>query len=387
MLSYHYEAASPAQQRELAGKRVRLTQLLNANGLDGLIINTQKNFAWATAGANNWVNTSEERGVAALVFRADGTSYLVANNLEFPRLKDEEKLADLDFELISAPWWEANQRDSLLLDIAGGQSKKIGCDVALPGTQEIDQLITQARWSLLPDERDRYRQVCQAAGEALESTCTELVPGLGEWEVAGYLAEACYQRGLVPFVTLVAADERVYNYRHPIPTEKQIERYVMVVLCAKAGGLIANCTRLVHFGPVTPDLLQKQRELLTVDATFNLLTRPGVAISEIFAKAQQAYAYAGYPDEWQLHHQGGATGYTARDYLGGPNSIETVQEWQAFAWNPSITGTKSEDTVLVASEPGHELEILTRPAGSNWPTSRVTIEGLGSLERPDILEK
>ncbi|HEX2914170.1 MAG TPA: hypothetical protein VH186_25440, partial [Chloroflexia bacterium] len=131
----------------------------------------------------------------------------------------------------------------------------------------------------------------------------------------------------------------------------------------------------------------KYRELLTVDATFNLNTKPGAVAGEIFKKAQAAYAYAGYPDEWQLHHQGGATGYAGRDYRAGPNSTEVVQEWQAFAWNPSITGTKSEDTVLVSSEPGHEIEVMTIPDGSQWPTATVSIEGLGSMVRPEILEK
>ncbi len=386
MLTYKYEAGSAAQQREIAGKRARIDRLLKDNKLDALIINTQKNFAWATAGANNWVSIADERGVANLIFRADGSSYAVMDNLELPRLKDEEKLADLGFELVPAPWWEAGQRGKLLVEMAG-RTGRIGSDTPLEGAQEVGDLVGRARWSLLPEECERYRQVCQAAGEALETTCLEIIPGMSEWSVAGYLAQACYERGLVPFVTLVAADERVYNYRHPIPTTKQIERYVMVVLCAKAGGLIANCTRLVHFGPCSPELIQKYRELLTVDATFNLNSKPGAVAGEIFAKAQQAYAYAGYPDEWQLHHQGGATGYAGRDYRAGPQSTQVVEEWQTFAWNPSIAGTKSEDTVLVSSTPGHELEVLTRPAGSNWPMATVTVEGSGSIERPEILEK
>jgi antitoxin VapB len=387
MIAYHYEAGNAAQRSEMIGKRARIAELLHRNGLDGLVINTQKNFAWATAGANNWVSIADERGIAALVFRADGSSYAVADNIEVPRIKEEEKLEELGFEIISAPWWESEHRNKLLTEIAGGTGKKIGSDVPAENCQEISNLVAEARWSLLPEERERYRQVCQAAAEALESTCYDIIPGQSEWSVAGYLAQACYERNLVPFVTLVAADERVYKYRHPIPTDKAVERYVMVVLCAKAGGLIANCTRMVHFGPLPAEIVQKQAELLTVDATFNLNTKPGAAAGEIFNKARQAYAYAGYPDEWQLHHQGGATGYAGRDYRAGPHSPEIVQEWQAFAWNPSITGTKSEDTILVSSEPGHELEVLTRLAGSSWPTSSVTIEGLGAIERPDILEK
>lgn len=385
MISYNYEAGSAAQQQELAGKISRINELMTANKLDGLVINTQHNFAWATAGANNWVSIAGDGGIASLVFRADGARFAIMDNLEAPRLEAEEKLGQLGFEIISSPWWESGQRGKLLLEMAGGAKKRIGADTTMEGTIELGYPIAQARWSLLPQECERYRQVGQAAGEALESTCQDMVPGVTEWEVAANLAKASLVRGLVPFVMLVASDERIFQHRHPIPTAKRVESYVMVVLCAKAGGLIANCTRLVSFGPVGAEIIQKHRHVQTIDAIFNLNTKPGIKAGDIFAKAQQAYEQAGYPDEWQLHHQGGATGYAGRDYRAGPDSLEVVQNWQAFAWNPSITGTKSEDTVLVSSEQG--VEVLTRPQNSTWPMATVTIEGLGTMERPDILEK
>jgi hypothetical protein len=54
-------------------------------------------------------------------------------------------------------------------------------------------------------------------------------------------------------------------------------------------------------------------------------------------------------------------------------------ENQPFAWNPSITGTKSEDTILATST---GPEIIT-PA-RDWPM--VSVEGDdGAWQRPDIL--
>jgi Xaa-Pro aminopeptidase len=387
MLTYNLEAGSAVQQSELAGKISRIEKILSDNNLDALIINSQRNFAWATAGANNWVAIADDRGASQAIFRADGSRYIVTENIEAPRMGDEEKLKSLGFEITTINWWESGDRNGFLLDVAGGVNKTIGCDTTLGGTTDISAELNTARWSLLPEERDRYRLLGQAAGDALEEVCMGIVPGDTEWTIGGYLAKACYARGILPIVTLVAADERIFQHRHPIPTHKAVERYAMVVLCARAGGLIASCTRLVHFGPVPPEIMIKQRELQTIDAVFNIHTKPGATAGDIFQKAVEAYAYAGYPDEWQLHHQGGATGYGARDYRAGPGSPEVVQEWQAFAWNPSITGTKSEDTILVSSEPGHELEVLTAPAGSSWPTATVTIEGIGAMQRPEILEK
>jgi hypothetical protein len=57
----------------------------------------------------------------------------------------------------------------------------------------------------------------------------------------------------------------------------------------------------------------------------------------------------GYPEEYQLHHQGGAIGYTGRDYKINFQTKEVVQENQGFVWNPSITGSKSEDTMLATA--------------------------------------
>jgi antitoxin VapB len=94
----------------------------------------------------------------------------------------------------------------------------------------------------------------------------------------------------------------------------------------------------------------------------------------------RAYAETGFPDEWHLHHQGGPAGYEAREYIATPDSADVVSVGQAYAWNPSITGTKSEDTILVG-EAGNE--VLT--AIENWPTLPVTVDGQ-EIARPAILE-
>jgi antitoxin VapB len=117
-----------------------------------------------------------------------------------------------------------------------------------------------------------------------------------------------------------------------------------------------------------------------VDAAFILGTRPGRALGEIFQDGAAAYAQKGFPDEWQLHHQGGPAGYEPREYLGIPGATDIVSAGQAYAWNPSITGVKSEDTVLVG-EAG--FEVLTAIDG--WPELSMVVNGQ-EFTRPAILE-
>jgi len=99
---------------------------------------------------------------------------------------------------------------------------------------------------------------------------------------------------------------------------------------------------------------------------------------EIFSVIQMAYADNGHANEWQLHHQGGSTGYAGREVFATPESTVRVREGQAFAWNPSITGVKSEDTVLCTAG---GIEVLTaaskKLAGGDGPGERTNAPSPG----------
>jgi antitoxin VapB len=92
------------------------------------------------------------------------------------------------------------------------------------------------------------------------------------------------------------------------------------------------------------------------------------------------YASTGFPDEWKLHHQGGSAGYMPREFTAAPASTQPILAGQVFAWNPSITGVKSEDTILVG---GQTNEILTEM--NDWPMLEIQA-GDQLVKRPAILE-
>lgn len=57
------------------------------------------------------------------------------------------------------------------------------------------------------------------------------------------------------------------------------------------------------------------------------------------------------PDGWR-DHQGGTTGYGSRKVVASPDTNLWIDTGQAFAWNPSLMGTKAEETyVLTAGGP------------------------------------
>jgi Xaa-Pro dipeptidase len=200
-----------------------------------------------------------------------------------------------------------------------------------------------------------------------------------EIEIAGRIAAEAMREGVTPTLLLVGSDERIFRYRHPIPTSRSVDSYAMLVLCGRRWGLVASATRLVHSGRLSEELKSKQDACVFVDATFNVSTAVGEPVSRVFAQAVKAYRDVGFPEEWRLHNQGGAAGYESRDYEGTSACTEIVLAEQAFAWNPSITGVKSEDTMIVHAD---GIEFLTTTG--DWPTVQVSVGGQ-ALDRPAIL--
>ena len=359
---------------EIAEKQRRIDGFLDAGGYDAVLLARTENFAWFTGGGNSFVCLAQEAGIGALLVQHD-RKILITNNVERPRLLEEE-LAWIGLGEDISPWVDDALGPAVARVVAG---QKIAADVPLPGAVECASEIAGLRASLTPEEVERYRAVGQDVGAAIGEACMNVEQGMREHEAAAEVAAAHYRRGVQPIVVLVAADERLKKYRHPIPTDNEIKRAVMLVVCGRRHGLIVSATRIVHFGAVPEDLRQRHNAVAAVDAAFIAATRPGARIGDVFKAGLELYAAQGYEDEWKLHHQGGPTGYAPRDYRATAETDDTVQPNQAFAWNPSITGTKSEDTIIAAAE---GPEIISASPG--FPTVTVTAAGL-TFERPEIL--
>ena len=360
--------------QEFETKLHRLREFMDGHGYDAIALASQANFAWLTCGGDSHVAMATEVGVGRLLVTRDAV-HLIANNIERPRLVAEE-LEGLPIQIHEHQWYEPEGR--LEGDLLGGA--RVASDGAWPsGAINEAQAIARLRWALLPPEIERYRWVGACAAKALGETAHEIEPGMTEHEIAALLAGKLLAVGVIPAVLLVATDERCYRFRHPIPTEKRLDRHAMLVIGARRWGLGVSASRVVHFGPPEQELLRRHEAVCRVDACLIASTVPGAKVGEIFANAIRAYQEVGYPDEWHCHHQGGATGYAPRDYRASPTCTETVLENQAFAWNPTIAGTKSEDTIIACA--GGPEVISAQP---DWPMLEISWGG-NTLPRPGIL--
>lgn len=359
---------------EFETKQERIRRLLRERDLAGLHLRRASSFAWATCGATSQVNWASSYGEASLLVTARGR-YLISNNIEAPRLKDEEGLEAQGWEMRITPWHES--RNALQELLPPGP---FGSDDPEAGARDVSADVSLLRAELTPEEGQRFRELGRLCAQAISAAARAVRPGQSEREIAAALSGECERRGIQAIVNLVASDERVYRFRHPLPSAKTLGQYAMLVLCGRKWGLVCSVTRLVHFGKLPGELAQKQEATARVDARLIQATRPGRALGEVFGQGVAAYREVGFPDEWRRHHQGGPAGYEPREWLARPDSPEIIRSGQAFAWNPSIEGTKMEDTILVG--PG-EAEILTATPG--WPTIEVRLDG-HAIQRPAILE-
>jgi len=346
---------------EHAEKLDRVARVAHAAGTGGVLLAAHHNIAWLTSGRHNRIDNSREAGTVRLLVTADGRRFVLANAIEMPRVLGEV-LAGLDYEPIEYAWTDdqdpAHAVRTAQALVNGGT---LAGDWPLPDTKGIEPLLMRARARLTDGEIARYRRLGRDAGLALGHVCQMLTPGDVEVDIARSIVDTAAGVRARAVVTLVGSDERLRQYRHPVPTAAAWKHVVMVALCAERDGLVVSLSRVVA-ADASPDLEARTHATATVFGRVLAATRPGARGSDLYNTFVAAYADAGFPGEELKHHQGGAIGYRSREWVAHPRSQEIVEARQAFAWNPTITGTKIEDTALVA---GGSLEIITTTP--DWP--------------------
>ncbi|WP_273836743.1 M24 family metallopeptidase [Halococcus sp. PRR34] len=355
-------------------KLARLDGLLDERELAAVWFGRPNTFAWLLGG-NSVVDEETTVGVAAVGYDGDGLT-VVTDNIEAPRLREEELPDGVAIE--TADWYAAD----LAAAIAERSPTPATADFDVPGFESVDA--SGLRQPLVETDIAAYRELGRDTAAAVEDVCRELDPTDTERGVAGRLAGALADRGIAAPVALVGSGERAQQYRHYTPTDAQLGSYVLVSVTARRAGLHASCTRTVAFDP--PSWLDDRHataariETSALAAT-RAVGREGGTAADVFEQIQDAYAALGYPDEWRAHHQGGAAGYAGREWIATPTHDAPVELPMGYAWNPTVQGAKSEDTMLV-TENGFEPLTMT----GDWPTRSVSAVGTDvELERHDVL--
>ncbi|MGN6390459.1 MAG: M24 family metallopeptidase [Burkholderiaceae bacterium] len=340
---------------EISLKLARVRQWLRTMNAGALRLRGTDWFAWATAGGSNTVLLTAETGVAEILVTPTD-AYVLTDEIEALRLREEEIGDSYAWHVV--PWADLAQRDRFIADVSGGMT--IVSDRPAPGETPLPPTFAEQRYALTESERKRYRQVGRLAAEAMTEVLRAARPDWTEYQLAGAGAEALWVRGLHPALTLAAGARRLPRYRHSTPSADRLGARAMLVFCARGQGLYANLTRFVEFGRVT--MQREWQALREIEAEGLAACRAGAMLSEVYAALADAYRSHGYPEAIRQHHQGGITGYLAREVVATPHTMVKLDNGMAVAFNPSLPGVKLEDTLLLTPR-GHE-NLTVDPA---WP--------------------
>ena len=357
---------SPETDRKLQ----KVAALARARGLAGVVLATRHNFAWFTAGMDNTVDASRETAAGSLLVTASARAFVLANTIEAPRLADATA-GTVDATVVEFPW-AAEKADASVpyaraSAAAGGP---VGADVLTRHAQYVEPDLARLRVTLDEDELPRYRTLASESAAILEAEMRSLRPGMPEIEVRRAIAAALFAHGVEPAVLLVGGDDRIARFRHPIATAAPWRERLLVALCGTRQGHVVALSRIVSVEPPA-EFVSRTRATAGVFAAILDATVPSATGAAVFAAAAHAYAGYGFAGEEQRHHQGGAIAYRSREWVAHPESKEVVGGGQAFAWNPTITGTKVEDTCFVHAD--GRVEILTATAA--WPAIELEVRG------------
>lgn len=367
---------------EISTKLEFMRQALYETGATGIRLRGTDWFAWATAGGSNTVLLAAETGVAEVLV-TDEAAWILTDEIEAQRLKDEQLPKEACYQFQINPWAQSRDRESFVYNATSGgkvlSDKPSGLFHDRPTHEEaaLPHSLMHHKRIMLPSELERYRQVGQLASEAMTHVLTHAQPTWTENQLAGAGAEALWARGLHPALTLAAGDRRLPLYRHPLPTGETIGQQAMLVFCARGHGLIVSLTRFVCFGGLSDKDKKLHHAIAEIEAVALNHSQVETPLNEVYSALAAAYEQQGYPNAIREHHQGGTAGYGAREIVATPETSDRLAANMVLAWNPSLPGAKIEDTFALNAD--NSLENLSFDA--NFP--HIEIEG---RQRPLPLE-
>ena len=333
---------------EVEARIETVRRLLDRRQAGGVMLSARHNFSWLTRGGVSHVLMATQDGAVPVLVTANEVTALAPTN-EADRIADEE-LDGLPIEVRPTPWHDEGAARRLAEAAAGGALLDDG-DLA------TDLLLHRSRLDGV--ERERIAELGRLAVSATEAGLAAVGPGDSETDAVVAMVERVARHDARAPVVLAAADERIARYRHPLPAGAEVRRRLMLVLVVERWGLHAAVTRIRELERPDAELARRNDAAATVLDAMHRATHPGGTLGEVLAAARSAYRETGFPGEWELHHQGGSIGYQSRERIAVPGDATLIEPGAAFAWNPSITGAKAEETLLLM--PDGEQRVVTRP--------------------------
>lgn len=361
--------------KEIEIKRNKLLKLIEIKNISGILLSKKCNFRWLTGGHDNNVIRTEDSPLVYLYIDKSG-NYIIATKSDADRVFNEE-LNGLGFQLILYNWYDENIED-VIKNISGNSF--IGCDYSNNSFMNLEYNLTKLRIDLTDCEVNVIKEFSKNYSNMLTDFCLKLKAGLTEKEIADDLEHFFKSYNINFPVLMVGSDDRIYKFRHPIATNKKVKKYLLIATVAELYGLHISISRSVYFGKANVELQKKQEIVNFLEAKLCFNSLPGIMLKDLFEIAKNFYKELKYPDEWQNHTFGGIVGYRPREFLIDALNTVKINKNNIISWNPTISGAKAEDVILVEKNKVIQLTIDKR-----WPCSEYHVDNM-IFFKPRILE-
>jgi Xaa-Pro dipeptidase len=361
---------SPAEAQE---KERRIHAMLAELGYDSLIITRRDNFAWLSCGGRAVVAHTVPDSPVFLVVTPE-EKYAVGLSIDLRRTMDDE-LAGQGYQPLSLPSFGQTPAEAALEAAQG----KVAADSPIPGADDIGPAVTALHEPFTREEMERYAAVSLESGQILHELAHWVEPGMTERQVFAHTWKLYLERNFEGCCMFVGSDERIRLYRHAVPSDKPIEKAVLLAPATSKWGLHMPVSRMVYFEEPPDDIRRRFDAVATMQAAMVSNLRPGVKLTALLDLCFNLFESLGYPEERTVHYHGGPAGYQANYPERCRDPQEMVKPNMAFAWYMTIAGVKSEELILV-DEQGASLKSVA----PGWPMLEIEYEG-HQVAIPDIL--
>lgn len=358
---------------DVVEKQARVRRFMRTQGLDALAIRRRDNFAWVTAGGDNHVVESSCDGFGALLFTPDAM-FLLAYVQDCARIMEEE-VDGQGYEAVQFAWHESDVEREIARRTNG---LTVGADWGLPGATNVNAALQRHHSPLTPFDIARCREIGLECDRMLWEIAQEIRPGMTERQIAARVQARYTAAGYSMDVLLVGADERIARYRHTVPSDRALQRVLLVHPAANKYGLHANITRMLCFGEPPAATAKAYADAACIHAAVMSTLRPGVSFAQVLERQKSIHRQQGHENEWTRHFQGGITGYVLADPTLCLDPANLVAERQALDYFITVTGAKVEEFSLVDGGPA---EIASTGA---WPRREVET-AYGAASAPELL--
>ncbi|MCH7987730.1 MAG: M24 family metallopeptidase [Planctomycetes bacterium] len=359
---------------DIEQKHELISEFLQTNGYDALLLTQAAGFAWFTSGGDCSQAGSAE--ATAALFITPKARVVVTKNVDSARIFDQV-LPQLGFQLKERNWTES--WELFLKDLC--RSRRIAGDNGFGSTHNVSVELSRMRQSFTPLERQRLRSLGRMVAHAVEATARSCRPGRFEAELAGELAHRLIKRQVVPMRIQVAADGKTERYRNGSYGNDRVERFCTISAIGRQHGLCLGAARTVCFGEVPETLENAHRRAALVHAAGMHFSQAGWEIGEVWKRVQRIYEKFGCANEWRLATQAEIIGYDVCEEPVRPESDFRLGDGMAVHWHPSVGPALLGDSVLIGK---NSSEILTPMV--DWPKFVIEVKGT-TVNCPEILRK